>query len=322
MKYKRILTLTAGVAVLGLTGGAAILLATTPTYPLATHSPVTPPEPSPSWLTTPEGLRLYQRLDSGTGETRAILWFVEGSEITQGNDYPRLVEQLRREGFDVAHFHARGSGYSDGPRGDADYTEVLSDYHRFADVLLQKAEGLPVFLFGHSAGGALALEVAAARPEAFGGVVLVNPSFRYTASVGPTILDVARFLTSLLFRPRALTVDMNSDPGRIRHPEDRRDAERLQADPLVVRYYSMRHLMGLRGVLARCLENAARLQLPLLLVQGEEDEIIDPRGGEEILAASPSPDRSRLAVEHGGHGAATVEEAAERIVAWLGKRVN
>jgi hypothetical protein len=42
----------------------------------------------------------------------------------------------------------------------------------------------------------------------------------------------------MILRPSALTVDMNRRPSAIAHPGDRAEAEAMQADPLVVRYFS------------------------------------------------------------------------------------
>ncbi len=91
----------------------------------------------------------------------------------------------------------------------------------------------------------------------------------------------------------------------------------MQADPLVVRSFSMRYMLAQKHVMDRCATNAEATGVPLLLLQGEHDVMVDPRGNDEILAASRSEDKTKLVVPGGGHGSSSVEPMGEPIVAWL-----
>src|SRR5262245_36354124 len=99
-----------------------------------------------------------------------------------------------------------------------------------------------------------------------------------------------------------LTVDMNSKPSAIKHAADRAEAEAMQRDPLVVRYFSMRFLFAQKKVMDRCAINAAVTDTPLLLIQGAHDALVDPGGTGEILAAARTVDKTRLLAASGGHG--------------------
>ena len=96
----------------------------------------------------------------------------------------------------------------------------------------------------------------------------------------------------------------------------------MQADPLVVRYFSMRYMLAQRQVMDRCVANAAATSAPVLLVQGTEDALVDPAGSDEILAAVRSGDKARLAAPGAGHGSSAVETMVEPIVDWLKARVR
>ncbi|KAK2504731.1 hypothetical protein MC885_007533 [Smutsia gigantea] len=59
---------------------------------------------------------------------------------------------------------------------------VVSDFHVFirdvlqhVDIMQKDYPGLPVFLLGHSMGGAIAILTAAERPGHFSGMVLISP---------------------------------------------------------------------------------------------------------------------------------------------------
>jgi len=119
-----------------------------------------------------------------------------------------------------------------------------------------------------------------------------------------------------VFRRSALTVDMNGNPSAVKNPADRDEALRMQRDPLVVRYFSMRYLLAQRKVMNACLKNAAAIDAPLLLVQGAEDALVDPSGNEAILAAARTADKVKL-VAKGAHGSSAVETVVDELVAWL-----
>jgi alpha-beta hydrolase superfamily lysophospholipase len=111
---------------------------------------------------------------------------------------------------------------------------------------------------------------------------------------------------------------MGGDPSAMKSAADRAEALAMQRDPLVVRHFSMRYLLAQREVMNACPRNAALVDAPLLLVQGAEDRLVDPRGNEEILAAARTADKTRLVAPRGAHGASAVETVVEELVRWLG----
>jgi fermentation-respiration switch protein FrsA (DUF1100 family) len=135
--------------------------------------------------------------------------------------------------------------------------------------------------------------------------------------MGPTFSDYVSFAFNSVFRRSALSVDMNSNPSAVRNAEDRAEGIALQQDALVVRYFSMRYLSAQREVMSACAENAAQLNVPLLLIQGAQDALVDPRGTDEILAAASTKDKVKLIAPHGGHGASAVETILDELLQWL-----
>ena len=151
------------------------------------------------------------------------------------------------------------------------------------------------------------------------GLILVNPAYKmtYGEGMGPSLGDYVAFAFNAVFRRSVLTVDMNGNPSAVKNPADREEALRMQHDPLVVRYFSMRYLLAQREVMTACLKNAAAIDAPLLLVQGAEDALVDPRGNEEILAAAKMADKAKLVATKGAHGSTAVETVVDELVAWL-----
>ncbi|MBX7112614.1 MAG: lysophospholipase [Dehalococcoidia bacterium] len=284
-----------------------------------------PPLPPPhdagtGWIEGAEHVRLFTSTRIPTAPVRGVVWLVVGPEVGSAPLYPRLTTALGAGGFVVATVHPRGAGYSSGDRGDIeDYALVLSDYARFHQHLRSRFPETPLFLLGHSAGGPLALEVAARAPGGIRGLVLVNPAYKliYAEGMGPSTCDYVVYALRYLFTPDEPAVDMNSRAEAVRFAPDRAEALAMQADPLVVRHFSMRYLFAQKGIMDAAARNAAQLDTPLLLVEGRHDALVDPKGNDEIFSASRSRDRQRLSAPEGGHGSSAVETQVEAIAGWL-----
>ena len=254
------------------------------------------------------------------GEAWGVVFFALGPEIGAYEPYPKLASALGAAGLATVVLHPRGAGFSDGVRGDIeDYDLFLADF----EVGLQRAHlqfpGKALFLFGHSAGAALALHVAVHSKVPLAGLILVNPAYKlvYGEGMGPTLSDYVTFTFNMLFRRSAITVDLNRNPMAVKNDADREEGLRMRGDKLVVRYFSMRYLLAQRSVMDACANNAASVTAPLLLIQGRHDALVDPRGNDEILAACRATDTTKLEAPDGGHGSTAVETVVHELVEWL-----
>ncbi len=291
-------------------------------HPRMTRPPVAPPA-SATYMSGADGAELYTLIE-GDPEPRAVVWYVLGPEIASTPLYPNFTRALHQAGFATAILHPRGSGYSCGMRGDIeDYALFLCDYQTFLHRLRERFAGKPLFLLGHSAGAALALHVAATSNGALAGVILVNPAYKltYSEGMGPSFCDYVVYGANYIFRPAALTVDMNSKPSAMKNELDRAEAVAMQGDPLVVRYFSLRYLLAQRKIMEGCAVNIAMTDAPLLLVQGDSDALVDPKGNDELLGVARSTDKGRLVAPGAGHGSNAVESMISPLVDWLSRRV-
>ncbi len=120
-----------------------------------------------------------------------------------------LVAWLPAAGFNVLEFDYRGYGDS---QGRPDRAGLVRDGHAALDYVLARPDlrGRPVFVYGQSLGAAVAVVVAAQRPEV-AAVVAESPFDSYRAVA-------ARQLERLVFVPAvargiaALTVSAGNDP--------------------------------------------------------------------------------------------------------------
>jgi alpha-beta hydrolase superfamily lysophospholipase len=277
--------------------------------------PVDPP-PGSEFLNGRGGVQLYTSIKGP--RIRGVVWFVLGPETSGQVPYARLTTALHSAGFATAIVHGRGTGFSNGMRGDIDdYALFLSDYQLFHDHLAKRFSY--IFVFGQSVGAAIALEIAASLLTPLAGLVLVNPAWKliYAKGMRPNLRDYAVYAANYLFRPSALTIDMNRSPSEVAFLPDREEAQAMQLDPLVVRYFSLRYLLAQRKIMNRCLQNLVKVQAPLILVQGAHDALVDPASFDVFLSEARVVDKRKLIAPDGGHGSSAVETMVAPLVEWF-----
>ncbi len=113
-------------------------------------------------------MRFHDLPGSGTP-----LVFVHGMGCASSCDYPRVASDPALAGRRILLVDLPGFGFSDRPPG-LDYSIAAQ-----ARAVCALVDGLPLSaldLFGHSMGGAIAIEVAAARPDRVRHLVLGEPN--------------------------------------------------------------------------------------------------------------------------------------------------
>jgi lysophospholipase len=186
--------------------------------------------------------------------------------------YDELALELAGRGHVVCLFDARGHGRSGGQRGYVrEYGDYVADYAAFIRRVRARHGPRPLVAMGHSNGGLIALRAVQAGLEGARGLVLTGPLLGLRAARKAVPDAVARVLSALLPRlpvPNGIrSEDLTHDPVlREAHRRDRRVHGVATA-----RWYWEMTLAG-RAALA----DAQRVTLPLLIVQGADDPLVDP----------------------------------------------
>lgn len=203
-----------------------------------------------------------------------------------------------------------------------------------ADFIDEELGGTPVHLFGNSLGGAVALQLAARRPELVRTLTLVSPAlpniYATQGTVPLTVMALPGVGESLMRRYREKvpleqrvrntiqTVMVNPD----RTPEQRlleAIAEQQAREHLP--YADDEFLRSLRGLLATFLDRgpdrpwklAERIDCPVLVVYGLRDPLIDPRSARR--ATKHFRHAEVLVLPDGGH-VAQIEDPLLVYTAW------
>ena len=237
---------------------------------------------------TREGaLRLYEcELAAAGGGAGAVLAVMHGYG-EHCRRYDELARFLTARGHVVCCLDARGHGRSQGQRGYVRrYDDYVDDLVAFIARLVERHAGRPLFVLGHSNGGLIAARAVMRGLDGVRGLVLTGPLLGLRARHRPVPDAIARALSLVL--PR-LPLPSGLDAAELTHDLALREAH--ARDPWVhrvatPRWYWQATLAG-RATLAE----APRLAVPLLVVQGQDDPIVEPALAEQLCTGAGTPDK-------------------------------
>ncbi|NOU47164.1 MAG: alpha/beta fold hydrolase [Bacteroidales bacterium] len=231
-----------------------------------------------------------------------------------------IIDHLSNHENRIVVIHPRGTGYSDGERGDiSKFSDFINDYIEIItkDQDYNSAKH-KIVLYGHSMSTAILLAVAH-KLENIGGAILVNPPYilKKAKGMSPDFGEYMKYGWFYLFQKHKPIVNMAGDPTKIENSEDREESELRINDPLLVKYFSM-YMMTESGKLMNSMIDYARTAAyPLLLIYGEKDNIVDKKGCDLLFEAWKFKWKQYLLVENGTHGKSTVIRSKDSIKKWI-----
>jgi alpha-beta hydrolase superfamily lysophospholipase len=196
---------------------------------------------------------------------------------------------------------------------------MAKDANEIARLLMARHPQAPFYFIGESMGGAVVL-AALSSPEApkVAGAILSAPGLWSRKTMG--LFQRGLLWVSAHVMPWA-TVS-GREMGRI--PSDNYDMLRaLGRDPHIIKETKVAAIHGLVDLMDAGLESAPRITVPLLVLYGENDQIIPPKPLQLFMDALPeeAKPRQRLALyPKGWHMLTRDLQAAtvhEDILAWI-----
>jgi uncharacterized protein len=232
-----------------------------------------------------------------------------GITLTRKDGIPEYAQRFAESGFAVLAFDYRHWGDSGGePRRWISLRSQLEDW-RAAVQYARALEGVDpaqVALWGMSLGGGLALMTAATDPRVAATVALVPLSDGLAAVAQPAPFCVTARLTWSIMRRavtrRPVTIPVAGAPGSfalLPAPEALPGFERLASDN------GWRNEVNAAGLLFtflrfRPVQNAARIQGPVLVQLGERDRTVPLPAIEKVSARLPKGELMRYPIDHFG----------------------
>ncbi len=262
---------------------------------------------------------LYYRRWLPDDEPRATLVIVHGLAEHCAR-YGNVVHYFVPRGYAVHGFDLPGHGRSGGQRVYVEHFSEFTDaLATFLDMARRRHPGRPIFLLGHSMGGLIVARFLIGRREGLRGAIISAPAVRPPADISLPLIWTIKVLSRLL--PRAGLKSLEAG-GISRDPEV---VTAYVNDPLV---YTGKITARLGYELLRVgdlvCQEAAAITLPLLILQGSADRMVDPDGARLLYDAVSSPDKT-LRVYEGLYHEVMNEPERERVLgdvhAWLEDRL-
>jgi alpha-beta hydrolase superfamily lysophospholipase len=252
----------------------------------------------------------------------ATIFIISGITGINHHTEKGIIEQLSNKTNRVVVIHPRGTGYSEGKRGDlSDFSDFINDY---VEIITSdkgyNSNERKIVLFGHSMSTAVLLAVAS-KIENVGGAILINPPYilKKAKGMSPGFGQYFKYAWFYLFAKHKPVVNMAGDPTLIENEEDRKESEQRINDPLLVKYFSMYMMTESRKLMKSMIYHSKTADYPLLLIYGENDNIVDKKGCDLIFDKWKFEKKQYVLIKNGSHGKSTVIFSKDAINQWLNK---
>lgn len=252
---------------------------------------------------------------------KAVVVIVHGLGEHSGR-YAHVAEALVNIDCAVYAMDHRGHGKSGGPRTLIDrFAHTVDDIDHVVEIARREQPRKPMFLLGHSMGGALSLSYTLKNPGKLFALILSGPAVALDGAP-PLMKPIAKFMSTVAPKAGLFAVD----PGLV------------SRDPAVVADYVADPLNAHGKVPARTLGEIVKfveilpaalplIQLPLLAMHGSDDKLAGVAGSKMVVDRVTSKDKT-LKVYDGLYHEIFNELPADRAIVlkdltdWIGARVG
>ena len=266
------------------------------------------------------GLNIYYQAWLPEGDAKAVLLVVHGMGEHSGR-YMNVVNHFLPLGYAIYALDHIGHGKSDGAREIvdtfSDYTDTLTTFY---SMVTGWQAGKPIFLLGHSMGGTIASHYLLDHQDKFKGAVISAPLVKVGDSVSQATITIGKILSKIAPKTGVLALDataISRDPAVV---------GAYVNDPLVFHGKTPARLGAeLLSAMMRITAEAGKISLPIIIVQGSKDVLVDPSGAQMLYDKAGSKDKT-LKIYDGFYHEVFNEPERERVLKdvedWLQSHLN
>ncbi|MGA2368895.1 MAG: lysophospholipase [Dehalococcoidia bacterium] len=231
--------------------------------------------------------KLYWRCWLPDGQPKAVILAVHGlgEHISR---YNNLVNNVVPIGYAVYGLDHYGHGKSEGTRVFIPRFHVyLDDLKTFYDTVKKDNPGLKIFLLGHSMGGLIATAYTMEHQQELAGLIVSAPALKAGESITSSTITLAKVLSAIAPKLGVQALDS----AYLSH--DKAVVEAYDKDPLVYRGKITARLGSeLFTAMSKLEQQMPTITLPLLIMQGSKDQLVNKEGSKLLYAKAGSPDKT------------------------------
>lgn len=233
-----------------------------------------------------DGLKLfYQKWLSKDAKGIVVIAHGLGEHSSR---YSNLLEELAGNSISFYALDHRGHGRSEGKRGHiTSFNDFTTDLDSLVEMARKENPAIPVILLGHSMGGVIAFQYVLQYPQAVDALILSSAGLIPILNVPGWLQSVVKVLSRIA---PGLTISNGLDASGLSH--DQSVVAQYLDDPLVHDKVSVRWSAEFIAAGQESLRRAGELSLPLLIIHGQEDPIVDYQGSVKVMELASSPDKT------------------------------
>ena len=237
-----------------------------------------------------------------------------------GGRYTWFGEDMAARGYAVYVYDLRGHGQSSGRRGQVKrFDEYLDDTAVFLDEVRRVQPDVPMFLLGHSLGGLICTRFVEERAPEVRGLILSSPLLQLAEAVPPSKLVAAKAMAKVW--PHH---DIGNTVRAAQLSHEQSVVEAYVTDPLVHHVAPARWAAETLAAQDAAMAAAKSISLPLLVLYGTDDQVVDIAFIEALFAQATSEDKRIERYEGLYHECFNESERARvfaDLAAWLAARL-
>jgi alpha-beta hydrolase superfamily lysophospholipase len=223
-------------------------------------------------------------------EARAAVVLVHGLGEHSGR-YQHVAAALVACGCAVYALDLRGHGRSEGPRALVDrFANAVADIDALVNIAQRERRGhgvnAPIFLLGHSMGGALALRYAVTHGHKLAGLILSGPAVALDGAP-PLMRPISKLLSRV-----APTLGMFAIDAAL-VSRDQSAVAAYESDPLNAHGKVPARTLG---EIVACVDQLpgvlGQVTLPLLILHGGDDRLAGVSGSQMVIKQVRSEDKT------------------------------
>jgi alpha-beta hydrolase superfamily lysophospholipase len=265
-----------------------------------------------------DGTRLFYRWHP-VADARASVVLVHGFAEHSGR-YAWVMDRLNEAGFNAMAYDYRGHGHAEGSRVYIDrFSEYVDDARSALDFVEDRARKVPLFLLGHSQGGLISLITLLTQQQRLRGCVLSSPALGIAVPVPAWKDALGKVMARVL---PSLAIPSGIDPNHL--CRDTQIVADYLADPLVPSFARARWYVAFTEAQVEMERRAPEVTIPMLVLQGADDQIADPLATERVagrLGAQDVTFQSLAGLRHEIFNEPERAEVLDDVVAWLEARL-
>lgn len=249
--------------------------------------------------------------------TKAVVVLAHGMGEHSGR-YQHVAKKLTDNDFSVVTFDHFGHGKTTGKRGhNPSFEAVLESVSKTIEKAKELFPRKPIFLYGHSMGGNVVINYAIRKKHTLKGIIATSPFLKLAFQPPKIKLVVGKLLQKI-----APSITMGNELDANDISREKIEIAKYVNDLLVHDKISPNFSLTFIETGQWAIENANKLQTPMLLLHGTGDKIIDYKGSQEFAKNSKN---TTLKLYEGGyhelHNDLCKEEMLQDVVNWLNSQL-